>query len=310
MKSILIKTNLLIIILLFSISCSGEGNKKYTLALKLAKGETYKQHFAGDVDLTQEAMGQKMHILTQMNLKWHYSVTDQQGDRVNLQLVYDEVKMDMDMGTAKVSFDSNTSEDVASIENMGPLFKAIIGLPIELQLTKDKLTSVTGFENLQKAMVGAIDPNLGEQVKQQFLAMGNQQFSEESIKSLFEQFGSYLPDKPVGIGDAWDVETTINNNGINLFNQLKVTLKKVEGTVATLDVTGTVQTQEGGATQNMQGMEAKIEMKGEQSGTVLIDMNTGWAISTEITQNITGETKVMGMSIPQVLINHITITAE
>jgi hypothetical protein len=291
--------------------CNGQVNKKYTLAFDLTKGATYKQHCLMEMNIDQEIMGQKIHILTKMDIKMHYDVISIQNDLYDMQLLYDRIKMDMDAGGMSMSFDSNTTETVATASNMGPLFKAIIGIPVSFQFDKlGKIKSITGTEKIQEAMLEAVDSNMNEQAKQQIVGTIGPRFSKESISALFEQIGSYFPDKQVGIGDSWNVNTTVNNNGISLLSKITMTLKQIDGNVAVLNAAGNIETQEGGSVQKVQGMEAKVEVKGEQSGTVKIDMKTGWPVSVEISQKINGEMNVMNTTVPLVFATKATITTD
>ena len=144
-----------------------------------------------------------------------------------------------------------------------------------------------------------MDANGSPAAKQQFAAILDQQFSDEAIKTMLSQISAYFPDKPVAVGDSWEVGIPLNTSGISTFSQMKLTLKRVDNSIATLDCTGTIETPAEGAVQKMQGVEAKVSIKGKQTGTIQIDMQTGWTVGAEITQLLDQEIEVMGQKMPQ-----------
>ena len=127
---------------------------------------------------------------------------------------------------------------------------------------------------------------------------------------MIEQFSVYFPDKPVTVNDNWDVTSNLNANGINIINKMALTLKQVNANVATIDFTGTLTTPEGGAVTNIQGMDAKVSMDGTQTGTVQLDMKSGWFVRSEVTQKYDQNIEIMGQTIPQKMEIKTTVTAE
>jgi len=145
-----------------------------------------------------------------------------------------------------------------------------------------------------------------EQAKQMF----NQQFSEKMIQTLVEQLSSYFPGKPVAVDESWDVTLNLDNGGFDIISKMNLSLKQVKDNVATIQLTGTLATPEGGAVLQIQGMDAKVSMTGEQSGTILTDMKTGWILRSDVTQKSTQNIEIMGQSIQQQMEMTTTITAE
>jgi hypothetical protein len=295
---------------MFFAACSKE---KYTLEYKLAKGETYKINVLTDLTMNQEMMDQDMKIAILMDMKMHYDVTDVQANLITMNLMYDAVSMDMDMdmgamGATKMSFNSNTEETVATSENMSAMFKAMTGIPVEMKISKQgKVESVSGFDKIFTTMLATFAEDVDEQVKIQTEEMLKQQFNNESAKSMFQQISAYFPEKPIGIGEDWKVSMDIKTGQFSLKSDMDMTLKSVEENIATLEVSGSISTPEDGIVQEIQGMETKTSMKGTQQGTIKIDINTGWPVNSEISQNLEGKTEVMGIKIPLTYVSKITM---
>ena len=199
-----------------------------------------------------------------------------------------------------INSDAPGSSTDASIGNA---FKSIIGLPIDIQLTKQgKVTSVKGLDKLTG--------NLNAINNEQFKQMLGQQFSEKTIQMLIEQSSAYFPGKPVAVGDSWEVVTNISNQDIDIISKMNLNLKQVTNNIATLEITGTLATPEGGVVTNVQGMDAKVSVDGKQTGNIQLDLKTGWIVRSEITQNFKQNMEIMGQPMQQDIASKTTITAD
>lgn len=307
MKLFTSKISLLFITLLVLVACK---KQQYTLEYKLAKGELYKQNILLDVAVNQEYGGQSMQMGTSMDIKMDYEVLDTQNDLFTLAMKYNEMKMSIDAAGTKMEFTSNTTDTVVALpNNMNAMFKAMTGLPIKLAIDKTgKVKSIDGFDQIKDAMFKTL-ANVDEDTKQQLIGQIGGQFDDDYVRSTFEQM-SIFPSNPVSIGDSWDVTINLKSSMATIKADLKYTLKSVEGNIATLESVGSLGTGDNTITQKIQGMDAKVTLNGTQTGTVKIDMNTGWTISGEITQDLKGEVEVMGIKMPQSITNKISVSAN
>ena len=300
MKQLFIQLNTAIVLLLaLSLHCQGADN--YTLKYNLEKGKAYKQHSVNEMNMAMSAMGQDINMKMKMNIDISYDVIDKTNDGYNIQMTYQRIKMNLTSPTA-FTLDSDSTEN-SSDKNSADLLKSLVGVPIDIQLTEQgKVTSVKGVDKLMEKINAVSNP--------QFSQMFSQQFSEKAIKNMIEQFSFYFPDKPVAVNDSWDVSTTASSNGIDIINKMTLTLKQVANNVATIDLTGTLATPEGGVSTNIQGMDAKISSNGTQTGTFQMNTKTGWVVSSEVTQKYTQNIEVMGQTMPQQVELKITVTGE
>jgi len=302
MKQFFIQLNVAIALLLvFSFHC--QGADKYTLKYNLEKGKTYKQHSISDMNMTMSVMGQDMKMNMKMDIGINYNVTDQNNGIYDIQMTYQRMKMNMSSLPASFSFDSDSMDNSSDNNNIADVFKSIKETPIDIQLTQQgKVASVKGVDKL----VEKINSISNDQSKQIF----TQQFSEQTIQKMIEQISSYFPDKPVAINDNWDVDTSLSSNGIDIINKTTLTLKQVANNVATIELAGTLATPEGGATTQINGMDAKISVTGTQTGTIQLDMKTGWFVRSDAILNFTQNIEIMGQTMPQQVEAKTTITAD
>jgi hypothetical protein len=300
MKRLFIQLNVAIF-LLSVFSFRSLGADRYTLEFKLEKGKICKQRTVSDFNMTMNAMGQEMKVNVKSEICMHYEVTGQNNDVYDIQVAYQKIKTNM---SSLVSFiiDSDFPEN-SSDKNVGEVFQSLIGIPIDIQLTKEgKVISVKGTNRLAEKL----DAITNEQFRQMF----GQQFSEKAIQTSLEQLSPYFPAKPVAVDESWDVTININSGGFDITNAMKLTLTEVNDKVATLECTGTLTTPEGGVALQIQGMKANVSTNGELSGTIRIDMKTGWIVRSEITTNLMQNIEVMGQTLPQKIETKTIVTAD
>lgn len=291
-------------------ACGGK-KEKYTFEYKLKEGDTFSQNSTIDVKATQTMMGQEIDITTTITANIAFTVTKVVEGKYEIEMKYTEMKLDLDMGVRKITFDSNTPETVATPEDMSPMFKAMTGKPVNITIDKyGNVEKVTGFEKIIADMLGSIDNDLDEETKQQLLATGKQQFSEESIKESFKTTFFYSAGKEVSVGESWNINREISTNNIKLAANTKMTLKSVEDNIATIEVSGDVGTPKEGIVQNMQGFETKITMQGTQKGNMKVDINTGLVKNTGINMILDGELEMMGMKMPQKININTSVTGN
>ena len=297
MKRLFIQLNAAILLLLATSSlCMGADT--YTLEYKLENGKSYKQSMLTTTVMKMDLMGQEMSIDIISEMGIQYDVLGQNDGMFDIRVLYKKIKMSM---SAPMSMEINIDADSPENSSENKAFKLLTETPLDIQLTKQgKVASVKGTE--------AIAEKLNTLSNQQLKEILSQQLSEKGIKILIEQMLPFLPDKPVAIGESWDLVQNLNSNGADIINKMKLTLKQVKDNIATLDCSGTLTTPEGGAVMQLQGMDATVSMNGLQSGTILIDVKTGWIARSELTINSLQEIDIMGQLLEQVVETKTIVT--
>jgi hypothetical protein len=308
----MLKLSTLSFVLMLMLSSCGS-KEKIVLEYNLKQGDILKQNMVMNMDLVQKMMNQEIKISLTMQMKMTFEVKECQGEDYTLEVKFKELKMDAGMPgmeTGNISFDSNTADSLATATNISPMFKAVVDKPFEVVMTKTgKPKSVKGLDALFEAMLSSFDENVPENMRQLLIGQYGSQFSEESFKSQLEQISGYFPGKPVGIGDSWNTKMTTSAANFALTIDMKSTLKSIEDDVVNLDFDGTVLTPEG-YEQEVNGVKAKVSLKGAQKGTFKINRKTGWIISSDMTMNFNGEIEVMGMKVPVYAASKSTVTGE
>jgi hypothetical protein len=309
MKRITLKIGTLVLALMFVCPAFSQITLKYNLK----KGEIYKQNTVTSTEIAQKiSEQQEIKVNFAINMKTTYEVKDVKDENYTLEMKYKEVKLNIAIPGKgySLSFDSNTPEDIATLQDMGPILKATIDKPVEIIITKTgTVESVKGVDKILEAMSGSIDKSIPDVEKKGILSQFSSQFSDEHFKTFFAQNSSYFPNKPVDKGDTWDVKLSTTISNFTLETNVKTTLKSIDENVVTIDTEGTVSTPEGYEWE-MNGVKAKTALKGMQKGPIKIDKNTGWIIFSDIDQSFSGEIEVMGMKMPMSVTGKTTITSE
>jgi hypothetical protein len=294
MKKFTLKIGALTLALMFTFPVFSQLTLKYNFK----KGDIFKQNMEVNTDMTQKVAEQEMKFNLIFIGNVTFEVKDVKDANYTLEMRYEKLKMDMTIpGMGNLSFNSNTPEDIATLQDLGPMLKAVIDKPVEIVFTETgTVVSVKGADKLGEAMFNSLDTNIPDAMKQQLIAQFSSQFSEEYFKTLFSQNAGYFPGKPVNTGDSWDYKISTKTSNFVMDINTQMTVKSIDGNIVTLDVGGTVATPEGYETE-INSMKSKITIKGVQKGWVKIDKNKGWVVSSKITQDTAGNIETMGMNI-------------
>ncbi|MDR2026408.1 MAG: DUF6263 family protein [Prevotellaceae bacterium] len=296
MKHLILKTSILGLVFM-SVLFSCDNKDKITLQYSLKQGETFSHDIVMNVDMVQKIANKDVKNNLVVNMKRTFEVKENHKDSCTLEGKYREWKIEGSMpllSADRISFDSNTAENIATPANLSPALKAVIGKPFEIVLTKTgKVRSVKGMDKLTEASMNAFDDSVPVNTRKQMLEQFGVQFSDEAFKTDIES-NTYFPDKPVGTGDSWDVSTVTTASNFIINSDLKSTLKSIEDNTVTLYIEGTVSTPEG-YEQDVNGVKTKVTLKGTQKGTLKISKDTGWIISSDMMVNFNGSIELLGV---------------
>jgi hypothetical protein len=108
-------------------------------------------------------------------------------------------------GFVEYEYDSEKDKEAPANPQVATIAK-LVGQSFQVKMTpKGKVTEVSGFDKIMEILVKDLqDGPQGEMVK----AMMKQSFSDEAMKSNFQQMAPVLPAQAVGKGDTWKDEFT------------------------------------------------------------------------------------------------------
>jgi len=269
-------------------SCKNGQNTTAAKMLKFnfEKGKGYDYEMISNID--QEVMGQNM----QMDMAAYYSmdVSEDDGNMKTITSTIDRFKMKMgvmgfniDVDTDKPLPSLGTTEDGKDpMKMIGSVFAAIKGQKFTMKVDAEgKVQEVTGFENMGKMLVDSL--GLEEDEKQEMMKKFDGQFNAKNMQGQFDRFLYIFPNKEVKVGDTWQKKSDVSGPAAGKYNSTyKVT--DIEGDMVTLD-----------ETTKMESSEEKVDMKGDITGTIVVDSKTGLVVTADQELKIMTEANGMKM---------------
>ncbi len=265
------------------------------LKFNLENGKGYDYEMILNMD--QEIMGQKI----QMDMSTYYSMEvekEENGvktinssvDRFKLKTAFAGFNMEIDTDQPLPTSGNDSTDNPMRMVNK--VFGAMKGRKFTMKVNGEgKVLSVTGFENMAVTLVDSlnIDPSKKEEMIKQF----DKQFNSGQIKEQMERFWYIFPNKEVKVGDTWQKNTTqIGDMPGNYTSTYEV--KEIEGDMVTI-----------GEMTKVDSKKDTLDLKGEITGTFVVDSRFGLVVNADQDMNITasaegksfqikGKTKVKG----------------
>ena len=118
-----------------------------------------------------------------------------------------------------------------------------------------------------------------------------------------------FPDKPVKVGESWTKNTTMNIQPFSMAIEAKYTLKSVADGKANIDVASVIKVNPAGQA-DPRMKDVKIDLNGTQSGTMVVETESGQLLSSNIKQSISGKINAQGMGMPMNVTGIIKTTSK
>ena len=271
-------------------------------AFNPAKGEKYTYRLVTDQKMNNSFSGKEMTAGVTTEILMELTVKEKSNNEVSIEYAYKEIVTTSSNPMMSFKVDSkNKAGNTSEIEKMiAKLYDCFIGKPLQLIVTPDgSVKSLTGYNAIQEDLKKVL-ASLGD-MEQQMASMSIESFTEDAIKSGFEQTFKMYPDKEIKVGDSWskDISFTMANMSNNVKNTYM--LKSVNNDVALLDVASVLTVKPGG------GMEGDI--KGDQKGEMRLDLKTGMPVQSSSEGTAKGKMSGQGieMSMEITTISSVTL---
>jgi hypothetical protein len=241
------------------------------LKFNFEKGKGYDYEMI--INMDQDIMGQAM----QMDMTNYYSmdVVADDGTTKTITTTYDRFKLNMKVGPMDIDVDSDKplqEMEGGGKENpmkmLNSLFGAIKGKKFSMKVNAEgKVEEITGFKEMAQSIVDSmgVDEKMKEQMQQQF----SKQFNETSMKDQFERVLYIFPNKEVKVGDSWQ-KTTTPGGAMGGKYTSTYTVTEIEGDMVTLEEKSKID-----------GASEAMNMKGDITGTLVIDSKSGLVVSAD-----------------------------
>ena len=253
--------------------------------LNIEKGEKYNTHMSNDQETIVTFNNQEMRIKQKTDMDSSLNILDVDKDKnVTISYTYDSMKITIDTAGNKITYDSKEDNNNNPLSAM---YSSILGKSFTIKL--DKEGTVLEVKGLDDIIASTIDNTPGtEQQKQALKNSLKQSFSDEGLKSAFQQTMSNYPMENSKVGDTWE-----NKNELTVIFPMVITSKfKL---LSDKDGLLTIYTQSiiHADTQNnavdIMGIKANVALNGEMNGNLIINKKNPLLQNGTIIQNISGE---------------------
>lgn len=263
----------------------------YEIRLDLQEGRTYELATRVTSLVEQSLMGMNVKIGQDMSLTYRYRVVDvDRNGAMRLEVTYDSVVMTMDIDTPEVPAEQREAVNRELNESMLRTTKLIEGASFTVTARPNgEIVSTEGTDALTEQIFATLpDDPAGQQARDVIAGM----ISPETFNQSWEYMFSYLPTRPVSIGDSWERSFTMNQ-GMEMNVTAIYRLESVSDGELVINTEGTVV---GGglgggplAQFEAEGIAFELSMGGTQSGTMRVDAQTGWVVAQRLTMDASGE---------------------
>lgn len=261
------------------------------------------------MDYTQDmSMGEMGDMKNTIKMDYELFIKEKDKDN-NLVILttFKKVGFDTKSPQGNISYDSDSKTEPTEMATimMSKIFGGMIGQGFSMTVSPEgKVIEVKGMEAIFSNMI----KNMGLDTVPggvQAVAGFKNQFSDEQFKKNFGESFNILPNKEVKVGDTWVINNNNDMMGVEMNAKNTYTLKSIEGDLAIVDVVSEFKLD------NEEGVNGQeMNMEGSQSGTMKIDIATGMAIESNITQNISSTQKMMGQEIPMKIKGDVKMTSK
>lgn len=276
------------------------------LAFNPAKGEKYTYRYVADQKTNQSFSGQDMQMNTVTEMLWELNIKEKNGNEVSFDFIYKEIVMSITNPMMSFKIDSkNKNSSASDMEKLiANVLDCVIGKTLQVVVNSDgSVKSMTGYNAMSEEMQKILS-SANEMTRQMSNMLVQQAFSEESMKSSFEQTFKIYPGKDVAAGDKWSYDFSSTVANMVTQNANTYTLKSVNNDVALLDVASVTNMKAS------EGMTGSGEMKGESKGEIKLNAKTGMPVQSSTEGNTKGKLSMQGMEISMDITTKITLLLQ
>ena len=274
-------------------------SKKVDLQFKLEKGKTYTQTIVMNTETKQSIQGMEQIINQAASAETTMELKNEGTGSNTYTIWYESISMSIDQGGMKQEFNSDTT----ALDNVDPMSQILSALTkkkfdAEIELS-GTIKEVNGLEEIisdATAPMGDQASMVSEQI--------SGSFGDSGLAKNMEMFTAIMPGKIIKVGDTWTNEQ-FTASGLPLILRNTYTLKSVTDGMATIEVKSDISVDPAKSSTEIQGMKASYFLEGDRTGTMQMQVKTGFVTSANITDEIVGSINLEsspqipeGMTIP------------
>lgn len=289
------RIELLTVVFIFALSSIStvQAADRIDLKLDLVPGTHYICTMQTNQSVTQTVDGFDHTMNQEMTIRWNYDVIGKDGQgNYDIKLTYSGIKSKQSMEERTVEYDSDNPP--AYLDPSMKSSEAMIGSELELKIsTSGKTVAINGADSLVAEMIAALALPSSPR-NDAFIKDLSDKFGAKALTQSMDQITSYIPIKPVRVGDSWKSETTMNF-GFPMRIVSEYSLVSVEDSVVIVHDSSNVITNPDDNKVITGELSMAYDITGTQTGSIEIDKITGLPIRSQLDLNSNGDVTVSGM---------------
>lgn len=266
-------------------ACSS-ATKPLTMNMALEKGASFNYEITNTNNIGMSIMGQDMSVDGKSAQDYNFTVKAIQPTGVtDIDFKIDRITVDATIPmTEAISYDSDKTNTDSPLGSLGGL----IGKTMEANLNKNgTVTSIEGADAMMKQVLGKVKGGA------QMATILEGYIGESAFKNTFATLTGFSQGKALQVGDSWSKEVD-TESGISLNTDYTYTIRERSGGKVTIDVTGESKSDPNAKPIEAQGVKMSYNLSGPVTGVIVVDEKTGWAVTSDIQQDLSGKITVGG----------------
>lgn len=265
-------------------ACSA--TKPLTMDMALEKGANFNYEITNTNNIGMSIMGQDMSVDGKSSQDYNFTVKAIQPTGVTeIDFKIDRITVDATIPMSEaISYDSEKGNTDSPLGSLGGL----IGKTMQASLNKNgTVTSIEGADAMLKQVLGKVKG--GEQMA----TILEGYIGESAFKTSFATLTGFSQGKVLQVGDSWSKQVD-TESGISLNTDYTYTIRERSGGKVTIDVTGESKSDPNAKPIEAKGVKMSYNLAGPVTGVIVVDEKTGWAVTSDIQQDLSGKITVGG----------------
>jgi hypothetical protein len=279
----------ILLLLLLQLPKSAFAQDQVDFRLRFVNGQT--RHVDVTLDQVIDRVIREARQETTQNIVLRYALTvssvDSQGVAV-ITVKYEAMILHSRSPVGEVNYDSSNAASQVPVMASG--LAAMVGRQFSITVTPaGRVTRVDGLQKLMESVLNVLAvPDGPTRVAVEKTV--RQQLDEQNVRANLQNIFAPFPDHPVLVGETWERKTDVNF-GFPMTTAMTFTLSSRAQGVATVKVAGTVAMRPN-TSMDLKPVKMDIDLRGDQTGTLLIDENNGWTKQADVSQTLNGSVTV------------------
>jgi hypothetical protein len=277
-----------------------EAAEKIQYRLKLQKAQRYYIRMITEGSTSYTIMGREQPMEEVVSFGYDFDVNEIDNDgNASVRCTFDWIKLRQKGPRGEVVYDSTQLFSPAA--PAAKQFSQLLGGSFQIKTTP--LGNIVQVKGL-KRMFANIEKNLTRRQRQGPMLKGlKAQFTEKTIKQIFENHLAIYPKSAVGVGDSWR-KTVVAPRGYPVIAENLWTLKERKNGIAIIENNATIKPDPNAKPTVRGDTKTSYKFEGKQNGLIEVIESTGLIRESKLNLELTGEMKVetTGKETPERLI--------